>query len=129
MPSVLSGSDQRDVGNRDPDRSGDAGPIYGGAAEQRVAEAERVVGYARELWSAVDQAARYLAEEVAHRSTSSGSVGQQPLLATEGQWSAWREVYGGLLNVLSGPLGDQGYGRQEAQLEYQNGWLYRNQSQ
>jgi hypothetical protein len=123
MPSLLTDIRIGDRGSRDPERSGDAGPIDPDPAAR--AERGRVVDYARELWSALDQVARYLVEQVARGGSGPVLAQPQPLLQTDEQWDQWRELYASVLSLLAGPLGDEGYGHQEARLEYQNSALYR----
>jgi hypothetical protein len=80
-----------------------------------------VTVYARQLWTVLERVARYLREDVAHGSGNWPQRDGQPLLATDEQWQRWRVHYAAALSVLAGPAGDQGYGKQEATLEYQNG--------
>lgn len=59
-------------------------------------------------------------EQVARGGNGSGRADIRPLLTTEEHWQQWRTVYSGVLSVLAGPHGDEGFGEQEARLEYQN---------
>jgi hypothetical protein len=118
MPTLLGDIRPHDLGSRDPQRSGDAGPIYTAPGRGEAADVEAVSEYARKLWSVLDQVARYLAEQVARGS----------MLTTDAQWQDWRAAYATVLSTLAGPAGDEGYGEQEAQLEYQNGFSLRADS-
>ena len=111
MPSLLADSRVHQH-SRDPERRSDTrtGPTPD-------FDVDWALDYARKLWSVLDQAARYLAEDVA-RGTSSPQL--QSLLTTEEQWQRWRDHYAAILGVLTGPVGDEGYGEHEARLEYQN---------
>ena len=124
MPSLLTNVDVGDVGNRDPHRSGDAGPIYEGSGSAND-ESEALADYARKLWAVLDQAAEYLLEQVARGGSGPVLARPESLLTTEEQWQHWCEIYAAALSVLAGPVGDEGYGAQEARLEYQNRWLYK----
>jgi hypothetical protein len=125
MPSVLT-QDAPAFANRDPGTSGETGPIYD-EAERDAAKAsadEPITEYARELWSALDEVAEYLRDDLARGGAA--RPGSAPsVLVTPDQWQEWAEVYAAILSVLAGPKGDEGYGEQEARLEYQNGLLYR----
>jgi len=122
MPELLTEPKFGDRGNRDPQRSGEDEPVS--AAVSNAADGELAV-YAQQLWAALDDSARYLREQVARGGSGPLLANKGPLLSTDEQWQRWCATYAGVLGVLAGPAGDQGYGRQEAQLEYQNGFLYR----
>ena len=122
MPGLLTDREPTYYGNRDPERSGDAGPVYDVEPEP-VNEA--LQAYAQQLWRTLDEVAHYLLDEVARGGSGPVLAERGSLLLTEDQWQGWSSAYAGTLGVLAGPAGDHGYGAQEAQLEYQNGYLYR----
>ena len=127
MPSILT-DDAPAFSNHDPQTSGDAGPIYSNA-ERDAAKAdvdEPIADYARQLWRALNDAVRYLRNDVARGGSGPLLAEQVPLPTTENQWQAWIRVCASALSTLAGPAGDQGYGEQEARLEYQNNYLYRS---
>ena len=68
-----------------------------------------VTAYGRQLWIELNDVARYLHD----------STGQ---LRTEQDWTEWKVRYARVLSVLAGPAGDQGFGEQEAQVAFQNGY-------
>jgi hypothetical protein len=124
MPGLLTDPERATLRNRDPERSGDAGPVYDDSDDGEDAS-DDVAAYARQLWVALDEGARYLLEQLARGGGGPLLAEHRPLLSTEEQWQQWCTVYADVLSVLAGPHGDQGYGEQEARLEYQNGHLYR----
>jgi hypothetical protein len=122
MPGLIS-DHAGTASDRDPATSHEHGPIEDRPVRDPsdVTHDEPVTAYARQLWLELDRVAGYLREQVARGGSAPVVAGPEPLLRTEDQWQQWRETYAGVLSVLAGPAGDQGYGRQEAQLEYQNG--------
>jgi hypothetical protein len=68
-----------------------------------------VTEYGRQLWTELYEVAHYLRESTAS-------------LRTEAEWAEWRVLYARVLSVLAGPAGDQGFGEQEAQVAFQNGY-------
>jgi hypothetical protein len=121
MPSVLADTRGGDTGNRDPERSGDAGPIHHEVSVPTAGDADHAVSdYARTLWITLDEVARYLRDDLAHGGGTQPSADRSSPLRTDEQWESWRATYASVLSVLAGPAGDEGYGEQEAQVEYQN---------
>jgi hypothetical protein len=121
MPTVLTNS-RPAFSNHDPQTSGDAGPTYSDA-ELAAAKPDidsSITEYARELWRALDEVGQYLREELAHGGSGPVRANRRSVLTTDEQWREWCDVYAGVLSVLAGPAGDEGYGEQEARLEYQN---------
>jgi hypothetical protein len=120
MPSLIA--DQIPVRSlRDPESGNESGPIDD--PPDVVSEdppQDNVSVYARQLWTALDQVARYLLDQVARGGSGPVLAEAKPLLDTDDQWLRWSEMYAGVLSVLAGPHGDEGYGQQEARLEYQN---------
>jgi hypothetical protein len=125
MPGLLN-DEHAANSDHDPATSHEHGPI----SDRPVRDPSQaliddpVTVYARQLWTVVDRLARYLRDDVARASGSQLRSGTS-LLATDEQWERWREHYATALSVLAGPAGDQGYGRQEATLEYQNSSVSR----
>jgi hypothetical protein len=126
MPTILH-DDAPSFSNRDPETSGDAGPIFGeaerGAAGPDVDEP--ISDYARQLWRTLNAVVRYLRDDVARGGAGPVLANKVPLLRTEAPWRAWMAVVAAALSTLAGPAGDEGYGEQEARLEYQNNYMYR----
>ena len=127
MPSLLS-DEAPAFSNHDPQTSGDAGPIYNDAERDaaKAAVDEPIAEYARQLWQTLNDAVRYLRNEVARGGSGPLLAGRASLLRSENQWQTWTSVCAASLSTLAGPAGDQGYGEQEARLEYQNNYLYRS---
>ena len=122
MPGLLADPEPAYLASRDPQRSGeDTGPVD----EPRKGDEDYEVRvYAQQLWTALDGMARYLLEQVARGGSGPVLAGHRSLLSSDEQWQQWRLIYAGVLSVLAGPHGDQGYGEQAARLEYQNGYRY-----
>jgi hypothetical protein len=120
MPGLIA--DQIPVRSlRDPESGNESGPIDDPPdVVSEDAPQDDVSVYARQLWALLDQVARYLREQVARGGSGPVLAEAKPLLSTDEQWQQWTEIYSGVLSVLAGPHGDEGYGRQEARLEYQN---------
>jgi hypothetical protein len=114
MPALISDANGS-ASDRDPATSHEHAPIDDRPVRDPsgVDADEPVTVYARRLWTELEQVADYLRDQIARG-------GNGPLLNTDDQWQRWREVYGGVLSVLAGPHGDEGYGQQEAQVEFQN---------
>ena len=129
MPGLLADKNAP-FSDSDPATSHEHGPTPG-RGERDPSDAaidDPVTRYGRQLWTELDKVARYLREEVARGGSGPLPAEIKPLLATEDQWQRWREVYARVLSILAGPAGDQGYGHQEALLEYQNSYAHRDQS-
>jgi hypothetical protein len=128
MPTLLC-DESPSRSNRDPETSGDAGPVYSEAdtAAARSDVDEPLGDYARQLWRALDGAVRYLRDDVARGNRGGTSADQMPLLRTEEQWQAWMALCAAVLSTLAGPAGDEGYGVQEARLECQNNFRFRSE--
>jgi hypothetical protein len=127
MPTLLR-DDSPSFSNRDPETSGDAGPIYSDAERDaaRPDVDEPISDYARQLWRTLNTVVQYLREDVARGGAGPVQTDQTPLLTTDDQWQAWMKICAAALHTLAGPAGDQGYGEQEARLEYQNYFVYRD---
>lgn len=126
MPSLLT-DDAPAFSNHDPQTSGDAGPIYSDA-ERDAAKAdvnEPIAEYTRQLWLTLNDSVRYMRDDLARGGSIPLSAERVPLLTTDDQWQTWMAVCASALSTLAGPAGDEGYGEQEARLEYQNNFLYR----
>jgi hypothetical protein len=121
MPGLLS-DDMGSAADRDPATSHEHAPIEDRPERDPsgVGVDEPVTQYARQLWTELDGVARYLQEQVAHGGGGPVVADSSSLLTTDEQWQAWQAIYAKVLSVLAGPKGDQGYGSQQAQLEYQN---------
>jgi hypothetical protein len=126
MPGLLTDAAPA-FSNRDPETSGDAGPIYDRPEGDAVNASghDPVAEYARQLWRTLSEAVKYLRDDIARATSEPDTAGPTPLLGTDDQWGAWAAVYARALSVLAGPAGDEGYGEQEARLEYQNNYLFR----
>jgi hypothetical protein len=127
MPSLLSDAAPA-FRNHDPQTSGEAGPIYS-EAERAAAKAdvdEPIADYARQLWHTLKATVRYLRDDVARGGSGPLLAERASMLKTDEQWQAWATICGSALSMLAGPAGDQGYGEQEARLEYQNNFVYRS---
>lgn len=126
MPSLLSDAAPA-FRNHDPQTSGEAGPIYS-EAERAAAKAdvdEPIADYARQLWHTLKATVRYLRDDVARGGSGPLLAERASMLKTDEQWQAWATICGSALSMLAGSAGDQGYGEQEARLEYQNNFVYR----
>jgi hypothetical protein len=126
MPSLLTNPEPAVAGNRDPDRSGETGPIHDDASTDADID-DAVIRYAQQLWDSLDRIGEYLRDQVARGGSGPLLANTTPMLVTAEQWQHWSEVYAKALSVLAGPGGDQGHGEQQARLEYQNGYVYRQQ--
>jgi hypothetical protein len=122
MPGLLA-DENAPFSDSDPATSHEGGPTPGRGVRDpsNAGIDDPVTMYGRQLWTELDNVARYLREEVARGGSGPLLSESKPLLGTEDQWQRWREVYARVLSILAGPAGDQGYGHQEALLEYQNG--------
>jgi hypothetical protein len=121
MPTLI-GERRPAASDHDPATSHEHGPIEGRPTNDpsNIDINDPVAVYARQLWTELDAVRRYLVEDVAHGGAGPLLARRQPLLTNEDEWAAWRVQYASVLGVLAGPAGDEGYGEQEAQLEYQN---------
>jgi hypothetical protein len=112
MPSLLA--DRADTpSNRDPATSSEASPVT-----DRSVGNERVVAYARLLWSELDRVGDYLRDHVGGGGSGPVLAQTEPILTNDDQWQRWSEIYAQTLTTLAGPAGDQGYGAEQAQLLY-----------
>jgi hypothetical protein len=126
MPTILH-DDAPWFSNRDPETSGDDGPVFG-ESERDAAKPdvdEPISDYARQLWRTLNAVVQYLRDDVARGGAGPLLANKVPLLKTEEQWQAWMVVVAPALSTLAGPAGDEGYGEQEVRLEYQNDYVYR----
>ena len=121
MPGLLNDPTPT-ASDHDPATSHEHGPIEDRPERDPAGRAldDPVTEYARLLWTALDNVAGYLRDEIARGPSGPVLDDRPPALTTEEQWKQWRQCYASVLGVLAGPRGDQGYGDQEAQLEYQN---------
>jgi hypothetical protein len=82
------------------------------ALEHSQATLHRTREYGRALWTQLDEARRYLMEDVA-----GGEDSRQPtMLKDKEAWRSWVDLFARLSAVLAGAHGDQSLGRSEATL-------------
>ncbi len=121
MPTLI-GDRRSAASDADPATSHEHGPIEDRPTNDpsNIGIDDPIAVYARQLWTELNAVRRYLREDVAHGGSGPVLADRQPLLTSDEEWAAWRTRYASVLSVLAGPAGDEGYGEQEAQLEYQN---------
>lgn len=120
MPGLLN-DEHAASSDRDPATSHEHAPISDRPVRDpsHVLVDDPVTVYARQLWTVVDRLARYVRDDVAHGIGRPLLPDAPPVRSSDEQWRQWREHYAAALSILAGPAGDQGYGRQEATLEYE----------
>ena len=82
------------------------------ALERTQTQLRRTRDYGRTLWIELEEARRYLLDEVA-----GGEDGHHRAMLTDsGAWQAWVDLFAQLSSALAGAAGDGGFGRSEARL-------------
>jgi hypothetical protein len=82
------------------------------ALERAQAGLRRTRDYGRTLWTQLDEARRYLLDEVA----GGEDARHRAMLTDRSAWRAWVEVFARVSSALAGVTGDSGLGRSEATL-------------